>query len=189
MIRDLANGDWFCSRTGNPVWPFDLNPEDVVPEDIASSLSKLCRFNGHCRRFYSVAEHSVHVSSYLPFELARVGLMHDATEAFCGDLIRPIKREMPAFVELEESIWRAIAARFSLPLEIPPQVKRVDRAVLLSEARWLLPKKSAEWFQLAFPDDNPMSGLRPVGLGPPEAEVLWWDLFCRLFPEEKKRQR
>lgn len=68
--------------SGALYWPMDPRPEDVNILDIAHSLSMQCRYTGHVSKFYSVAEHSVHVSNIVPKELAMCGLLHDATEAY-----------------------------------------------------------------------------------------------------------
>lgn len=70
---DDRRGDWIQTFTGRRFWPLDPRPEDVCIEDIAHALSLKCRFGGHCTRFYSVAEHSVHVSNYVPAEFALWG--------------------------------------------------------------------------------------------------------------------
>lgn len=139
---------WFTLASGKKFYPFDPRPEDIDIDDIALSLSHLCRFNGHCHEFYSVAEHSVHCSFHVApgFELA--ALMHDATEAYVGDLIRPIKRFIPEFEEMEEAVWRAIALKFDLPPTLPPEVKDVDNVMLVTEARDLLfdgDQRMKEW--------------------------------------------
>ena len=80
--------------TGKYINVFDPDPEMIDIEDIAHSLSNTCRWGGHCRKFYSVAQHSVMVVDWLPVsdsKLRLAGLMHDATEAYLTDLSKPIK--------------------------------------------------------------------------------------------------
>lgn len=130
---------WFTLYSGARFYPFRDNLQASIDiHDIATALSKLCRFNGHCRLFYSVAEHSVHCSKYVSPENALAALLHDATEAYVGDLIRPIKRFMPDFEELEARIWESIAHKFGLPLDLPEEVHEADNSVLMAEARDLL---------------------------------------------------
>ena len=85
-------GDWIQTFTGRAFYVLDPRPEDVDIEDIAHALSMQCRFAGHCREFYSVAQHSVTASWLVPPEDALWGLLHDAAEAYVVDLPRPIKR-------------------------------------------------------------------------------------------------
>lgn len=103
--------------------------------DIAHALSHLCRFTGHVRRFYSVAEHSVHCSHLVPAEDALAALLHDAPEAFLGDVSRPLKSLLPGYRELEARIEPVVLARFGLPPVLPPSVKVADRDMLLLEQR------------------------------------------------------
>jgi uncharacterized protein len=85
-------GDWIQTYTGKQFWPLSPLPEDIVIEDIAHALSMQCRFGGHVRTFYSVAQHSVHVSLLVEPQYALWGLLHDAAEAYLVDLPRPIKK-------------------------------------------------------------------------------------------------
>jgi uncharacterized protein len=112
--------------------------------DIAAGLSKICRFNGQCHKFYSVAEHSVHVSRIVPKELALVGLLHDAAEAFMGDMVKPLKSIMPEFQRVETEVEKDIFRRFGLPHSIPKEIKDADVAMLACEQRKLM-NNQEEW--------------------------------------------
>jgi len=92
-----------------------------------------------------VAEHSVRVARALPRELARWGLLHDATEAYVGDLPRPIKQQLPTYRAAEEELMRLVAARFDLPWPMPPEVVEADTVLLATEARDLMAPPPADW--------------------------------------------
>lgn len=155
-------GDWMQTFTGRQFYPLDPRSEDVDIVDIAHALSMLCRYNGHVQRFYSVAEHCVHLSHAVAPEHALWALLHDATEAYVGDMIRPLKRSIPEYVAVEDVVMAAIATRFNLfvthwtkrqtsPFEgrmlpaMPPEVKAADTAILLNEREALLSEPPRPW--------------------------------------------
>jgi hypothetical protein len=115
-------GDWMQTASGRMFWPLDPRPEEVHIEDIAGALSKLCRYNGHCEWHYSVAQHSVYVSYQVPREHEFAALMHDATEAYCADVPRPLKKHLAGYADIERNIWLAIAQRYNLPADLPQEV-------------------------------------------------------------------
>jgi hypothetical protein len=126
--------------SGVRFFPFLPSPGDILIEDIAHALSQLCRFGGHTRVFYSVAEHSVHVSQLCLPDDALAGLLHDATEAYLGDVIAPLK-ELPEFVAYraaERNLHRVIAQRFGFPAEEPRSVTQADQTMLRIEIRDVL---------------------------------------------------
>lgn len=140
---------------------FDLtDPEgsDFTLQDIAHGLGRVCRFAGQTNRFYSVAEHCFHVARLVPVEHARAALLHDASEAFIGDVTRPLKALLPDYREIEARIEDAIASRFlssfersfvasefpSDPLKAGP-IKAVDLAMCVLEARELMPNVAGYW--------------------------------------------
>lgn len=140
--------------------------KDVTIEDIAASLSKLCRFTGHCKRFYSVAQHSVLVSQIVPPEHALTGLLHDATEAYINDLSRPMKMLVPAYGEFEHTkLWPVIAAKFDLPDVLPPCIKEADNVALVTEKRDLMPAPVGNIDDWSWAADFPRlpQKIKPVG--------------------------
>lgn len=124
--------------SGIKFFPFDPHPDIVDIRDIAHALTRLCRFNGHINRFYSVALHSILVSEMVPEEDALWGLLHDATEAYVGDMVRPLKWYFGEFEMLENGIMNVIGDKFGLPHEMPQSVKEADYQILHREARFLM---------------------------------------------------
>lgn len=137
-----------------------LNPrvEDVRIEDIAHALSQQCRFTGHTRLFYSVAQHSF-LASYLCDSVdALWGLLHDATETYIGDMNRPLKHtpEMSRYRTAEKAVMAVIAECFGLDPKEPASVKAADRRLVVTEARDLLPHSHSEGWE-AFKDVVPLA--------------------------------
>jgi hypothetical protein len=137
-----APGPYLQTVSGRWVNPFDPDPDQLDAGDIARALANQCRFGGHCRVFYSVAQHCVIVSEQVELrggdaEDAFAALMHDATEAYLGDMPHPLKHRSPlgaAFKAAEERLEAAIREHFAIKPDVP-EIKRVDRALLASERR------------------------------------------------------
>lgn len=148
---------WVQVFTGRRVYPLSPDPESVTLEDVAHSLSLVCRFQGHCSLFYSVAEHSVHVARLCwrwgeglenpeRARLALLGLLHDAGEAYLADVSRPVKSSLYfngsgpcplTFEDVERGIMSAVWSRL-VSSEFPSVtlsqiVKRADDALLQLE--------------------------------------------------------
>lgn len=138
-------GNWMQTFTGRQFYPLDPRPEDISILDIAHALSMQCRYNGHVRNLYSVAEHCVLVSRLVAPENALWALLHDATEAYVGDMIPPLKLHMPEFQAVENKVMRAIAQKFGLAGDMPNEVHETDSRILLDERAALMGPPAGEW--------------------------------------------
>ena len=105
---------WLQTFSGKIFHPLDPNPEEICIEDIAHCLANICRFHGSVNRFYSVAEHSCHISRYCDPKYALEGLMHDASEAYIIDVPSPVKYELPKYKIIEKRIEKVIAQKWNL---------------------------------------------------------------------------
>lgn len=154
----MRKGDWIGTYTGIHFYPLDPKPEEVSIDDIAHSLSLICRFNGHSKEFYSVAQHSLNVAKVLKkwrlSELTQLyGLLHDAAEVYIGDITRPFKLclsdigRLRAFNNIEIAVTKAINQHFGIPCptdEIIGLIKRADDYILTLEAKRFM-RNTSEW--------------------------------------------
>ncbi len=128
-----------CTYTGKTIDLEDVRAEDICIQDIAHALSNLCRYTGHTSSFYSVAEHCVLLSKAenMPgTPLAR--LLHDAVEAYLGDVIGPLKTLLPRYKQFEYQIQRVISRKYDVDFE---PVKPGDIELLIIEALTIMPDK------------------------------------------------
>jgi uncharacterized protein len=155
----ISFGGWLMTHSGKHVHPLDPRPDEIDADDIAHALSHLCRFAGHCRRFHSVAFHSVLVSEMVGTfhpRLALAALYHDAAEAYIADIPRPVKHGLRSitqrqpFVEdiaaMETRLLRCIFDALAIPWPAPAEwdiISLADDAILRAEAEQLMPE--AAW--------------------------------------------
>ncbi len=142
--------NWIQSYTGKRLWPLRPRVEDVDIEDIAHALANKCRFTGHCRDFYSVAQHSVMVSEFVDRSLAMAGLLHDSSEYMLPDVATPVKHQLRGFKEIEEAVLDAVFKKFGLMAvrndeTMMASIKEADLRVLAIEARDLMPNQPGDW--------------------------------------------
>jgi 5'-deoxynucleotidase YfbR-like HD superfamily hydrolase len=138
---------YFQTYTGNRVHPLSPSQDEIAIEDVAHSLSQQCRFLGHTDALYTVAQHCVLVSEMVPPEDALWGLLHDASEAYLGDLPAPIKRnsQMEFYRIAEERLLACVAQKFGLGPEMPQSVKRADKVLLATEFRDVTAVDDLDW--------------------------------------------
>lgn len=156
MISEAAFGcvnNTIRLRSGHYFDLADPKPDQFTFRDIAGALSKICRFGGQVPKFYSVAEHCCHCAQQADTDRAsvrvqRIALMHDAAEAFIGDVVKPFKVMLaPQYDATERAIEYVIFHRFGL-LTGPDdweQAKRIDREMLIAERRALFSKDNVTW--------------------------------------------
>lgn len=172
-------GDWICTASGVEFWPLDPRPDEVRIEDIAHALANVCRYGGHSKWHYSVAQHSVLVCRYVIDKrlpdggtAAKMALLHDAAEAYIGDMVRPLKRLLPEYQKAELLIMDAILTHFGLPHDEPKIVKEADNVLLATEARVLMPAESTlKWMNHGIASKT----IKIKAMSPKEArqEFLW----------------
>jgi hypothetical protein len=165
-----------------PQAPAGMDPVSKIDleQDIARGLGHTCRFNGQCAEFYSVAQHSILVAELVEDERLRLpALLHDAAEAYIGDIVTPIKMLLPFMFWLERRIQRQLWRHFGLEVSAADwaAIKQADLRALATEKRDLLPNESRyRWQSLVgvLPD-----GPRIVPMDPAEARMAFMAAFER----------
>jgi hypothetical protein len=142
--------------------PMEIEEKDVCIEDIAHALSLLCRGGGHLKYFYSVGQHSINCANEA---LARrwskkviLGcLLHDASEAYISDIIRPVKKHLINYLEIEEMIMNVIFQKFGLSNfteQEKKQIKQIDDEMLEHELHVLLNNNKPKPIHLIISEPN-----------------------------------
>lgn len=130
---------------------FDLLRPEINDYDIniiAHALSRINRYTGHfVTENYNVAEHCVHVSYATDRRYAMEGLLHDASEAFTGDVSSPLKRLLPDYRKIEDAIQAEIAKRFDLVYPFPKEIHEADKRLYWSERATVAPGNDKLWHQ------------------------------------------
>lgn len=182
-----GRGPYKETFTGTKFYPLDPRPEEVLIEDIAHALAFTCRFGGHCIKFYSVAEHSILIARraknlyYSPRRCLHA-LLHDAVEAYLGDITRPVKLCFPQIKEIELGIEAVVMAKFGLAPEKPQWLDRLDKRIIVDERAQVLHPSGNHWVQ---------DSLKPLGVkikcwSPEHAEQLFMETYERITKEMEK---
>ena len=140
--------NWIETASGKAIDFADIDNNYYDIGDIAHALGQLCRYTGHCRKFYTVAEHSVHMSRLVEPDIALFALMHDAVEAYVGDVSAPLKGLLVNYKAIEHRIADAVMLQFCgevLDGERYRRVKIADIRILLTEAEQLMYSHGENW--------------------------------------------
>lgn len=161
-MENLFEKDCIRTITGIYINVFDPTPEMICIEDVAHGLSRQCRFAGHTKEFYSVAQHSIHVCDLAPDQFKIQALLHDAGEAYLCDIPGPIKKRLPEYRKIEENLMNVIAKKFGFDWPMSSWVKNDDKIML---------KREWDYFVIGNLSDNwlPMT--------PAEAKEKFLELF------------
>lgn len=163
----------------------DINEKVITIYDIAHSLSQICRFTGHTKEFYSVAQHSVLVAdAQITLAEKRAGLLHDASEAYVNDLPSPLKActDLGDYKNLENRFHAIINEKYQINDGMTPNIKKADLVALFTEKRDVLNKSSDwGWGENIEPFKDTI-----IPLPPKEAKELFLKRFIELFPIEAK---
>ena len=139
------------TRSGRYLDLLDPQTHQIDFGDIAGGLSKICRFGGQIRAFYSVAEHCVHCAEQaaadgLSLNHQRDALMHDASEAYIFDCVKPLKMLLPRYAEIEDRLMRQIEIKFFLSFQTTlKEVTEIDHAMLIAERKQFFTRDDVEW--------------------------------------------
>ena len=173
MIGSSANckiPPFIQSRSGQYINLLEPDSDRFLIEDIAHGLSHICRFGGHSREFYSVAQHSVLTSYLVPKEDQFAALMHDAAESYIGDIPKPLKELLLDYQVIERRMEIALFRKFGVQFPLPKSVKVADLVMLATERRDLMPADNLDGYPI-------ISGIAPASF--------------QIFPEspEKAKRR
>jgi len=177
-LEKYKDADWIETHTGRQFWPACPREGSFTIFDIAHALAQKCRYGGHTKSFYSVAEHCTTLALYarhmgLPVEVQFQFLMHDGNEAYLPDIARPIKHFFPELIVMEKTLDAMIHDWLGLPLEHPEIVKQYDSRIVRDERRQVLFPSGHQW-QTDYLD--PL-GVTLHGYQPREAETRFLQAF------------
>jgi len=170
--------------SGKAFYFLNPQPEDFDIQDIAHALSMNCRYTGHCKSFYSVAEHSWNASRFLhqePREIQLAALLHDGSEAYITDIASPIKQHLPDYMKMEDNIMTALFKKYDLEYPLDSRVKYADLSMLSIEAHYLLTSRGDTWDMWKTRKRPPIDRtFRPLCMEPRRAKTLFLDKFYEL---------
>ena len=138
--------DNYIELSDGRFWRFNDEQNYLTPRALAHALGNLCRYTGHCKKFYSVAEHSVKASYLVEPQYAMEALMHDAHECLTNDLSKPFKNQIGgSYKEWEDKLEGYVRNQYNIPLELDPSIKIADIMMLFAESKILMPSEGVHY--------------------------------------------
>jgi uncharacterized protein len=169
--------------SGNLFNVFDPEPDDFRIDDIAHKLAAMPRFGGACDPWYSIAQHSVYASYMVKPPKRKAALLHDGTEAYILDFVRPIKVAFPGYINLEDRLACKLALSFGLPVNAfeDPDIKLVDDRLMALEATVMIRNPQTVYAWVGVPDGS-LYDVDPNfrGWAPKEAKAMFLQRFHEL---------
>lgn len=181
------NAPYVSTFLGNRFYLTRPQIDDVAIEDIAHGLAYQCRFNGQTNAFYSVAQHSLMVMDLVPPDHRFAALLHDAAEAYLGDMVKPLKNLFPEFSVIEARVMAIIGEKFGLDLtHLALSIKQADLVALATEKRDLMPHSTEPWSYLAEVEPLPHA---IVPMSPEKAKEAFLVAYQRFSADISRDQR
>lgn len=181
------NAPYVSTFLGNRFYLTRPQIDDVAIEDIAHGLAYQCRFNGQTNAFYSVAQHSLMVMDLVPPDHRFAALLHDAAEAYLGDMVKPLKNLFPEFSVIEARVMAIIGEKFGLDLtHLALSIKQADLVALATEKRDLMPHSTEPWSYLAEVEPLPHA-IAPMS--PEKAKEAFLVAYQRFSADISRDQR
>lgn len=181
------NAPYVSTFLGNRFYLTRPHIDDVAIEDIAHGLAYQCRFNGQTNAFYSVAQHSLMVMDLVPPDHRFAALLHDAAEAYLGDMVKPLKNLFPEFSVIEARVMAIIGEKFGLDLtHLALSIKQADLVALATEKRDLMPHSTEPWSYLAEVEPLPHA-IAPMS--PEKAKESFLVAYQRFSADISRDQR
>lgn len=152
MICDLNEGEPYMEvYDGSQFTVGSVEENEYRINTIAHSLSNICRYGGHSKKFYSVAEHSIIMADHVydttgDKVLAYEALMHDAAEAYMGDIPRPLKYRLPDYLDTLAKVEKSIAEKFNFPYPTSKSIKELDARMIKTERKQVMRPSGNKWF-------------------------------------------
>ena len=175
----MTNEPYIETYTGKKITFLNPHPNMISIVDIAHSLSMQCRYTGHCKNFYSIAEHSLLVASLCHEENMLHALLHDASEAYLTDVATPIKEHLHNYREMECRLMEVIFESFGMSPVLPHEVKEKDKLAFKIEASKLLQSGGKDWIN--GDELKPYKHISLCSLSPPKVKEMFINEFDRLM--------
>lgn len=181
---------WMQTFTGKKIDFKNIKPDDICIEDIAHSLSQIARFGGHAKKRYSVAEHCILGARIAEPEHKFSFLMHDAAEAYIGDIVKPWKEvlaENGKLIETENNLNDLIQKKFKLKFKADsPEMKKLDSHMIIYEAPQVF-NSVIDHLHLEFKGQRSLKPPFMEFMSEEEAEQEFLKMFYKLAYDESAK--